>query len=179
MEPAPVAKPPQKPLPSSAIHPTPPLSFSVDDADLDDCLDDNEFTAEEQEEAVTAVAMAAYRPPPTPEAAKNLSKVANAVASCSALSFFSISMILANKVRVSAPSEEQLYCRLMMVVVWFCFADIYLLYCIVASSFTGPFATRYSVTAARIRVLVLMLMLLYDININININIRANTVIPF
>lgn len=40
-----------------------------------------------------------YRPPSQPSSGVKIGAVANGIASCAALSFFSISMILANKVR--------------------------------------------------------------------------------
>ena len=93
---------------SSATAPSdlqPKQLAAAEDTDLEE-LDDNELSDSE-----TPADMALYRTQqqqvqqqqlqgdPMNGGGKKLSEVANAIASCSALSFFSISMILANKVR--------------------------------------------------------------------------------
>lgn len=95
--------PPSSPLaPSPATTPShlqPKQLAAAQDADLEE-LDDNELSDTE-----TPGNMALYRTPQQVQQQANmegsgtkLSEVANAIASCCALSFFSISMILANKV---------------------------------------------------------------------------------
>lgn len=84
--------------PSSSAYP--PLAQAVEDVELDDCLDDNELSDSETLDKESSMG-SVYRNGDnnTQGGVKKMSEVANAVSSCLALSFFSISMILANKVR--------------------------------------------------------------------------------
>lgn len=80
-------------LQTSSAAPTPAPHNPVEDIELDDGLDDHELS--EGEEQVEKNMGSAHRS----DGAVQMGVVANAIASCCALSFFSISMILANKVR--------------------------------------------------------------------------------
>lgn len=73
--------------------------LATEDADLDH-LDDNDLTSDEEnsmalrnQQQMGSINTSSSQP-------GKLGEVANAIASCSALSFFSISMILANKVSI-------------------------------------------------------------------------------
>lgn len=86
---------PPKPQPSPA-PPTPAFHNPVEDVDLDDGLDDHELSGGE-EQLVGKKMGSTYRSDGA--GSVKMGAVANAISSCAALSFFSISMILANKVR--------------------------------------------------------------------------------
>lgn len=106
-------------IPSSASTATPAFQHLVEDIELDDGLDDHELSDSEQ----LTKNMGGYRNDDSSSTAgtsgvKKMGEVANAISSCTALSFFSISMILANKVRVrwfgwyvSAEKEGESGCR--------------------------------------------------------------------
>lgn len=98
-----------KPPLSSAATSVPPAvahrAAAVEDVDLDDGLDDNELSDGSSSETAAVVGErimgSVYRKGDHDEQGggkKKMSEVANAISSCMALSFFSISMILANKV---------------------------------------------------------------------------------
>lgn len=92
-----------------SVPPVPPAAHraaAVEDVDLDDGLDDNELSDGGSETGAAAVGAkkntmgSVYRKGDDDDegGGKKMSEVANAISSCTALSFFSISMILANKV---------------------------------------------------------------------------------
>lgn len=91
---------PSKPAPLSPAA-TPAFQRPVEDIELDDGLDDHELSDSEQQQQIEKKQNMGYR---NEDAAasnvKKMGEVANAISSCLALSFFSISMILANKVCV-------------------------------------------------------------------------------
>lgn len=96
-------------LPSSASPATPPFHhLPVEDIELDDGLDDHELSDNNSDNSELPANKrnmgSLYRKDDNASGdggggAKKMSEVANAISSCLALSFFSISMILANKVR--------------------------------------------------------------------------------
>lgn len=95
-------------LPSSAPASTPAFHHPVEDIELDDGLDDHELSDSEQLDNKNTTMGSAYRSEDSSGAngVKKMGEVANAISSCLALSFFSISMILANKVRGSAGGQR-------------------------------------------------------------------------
>lgn len=86
---------------------SPPFQRPVEDVELDDGLDDHALSGDSGSELPASAAEknmgSLYRKDDDNSSGgggtKKMSEVANAVSSCLALSFFSISMILANKVR--------------------------------------------------------------------------------
>lgn len=102
------------PTPSSATA-TSAFQHPVEDIELDDGLDDHELSDSEQQQLETRNMGSRYRNEDTssgPSGVKKMGEVANAISSCVALSFFSISMILANKVRVCTLFCSQKSCVL-------------------------------------------------------------------
>lgn len=103
--------------PSSATA-TPVFQRPVEDIELDDHLDDHELSddsSSEQQQLETRNMGSRYRNEDSssgPSGVKKMGEVANAISSCVALSFFSISMILANKVRVCTLFCSQKSCVL-------------------------------------------------------------------
>lgn len=90
--------PPLAPSPATAQSDLQPKQLAAaEDTDLEE-LDDNELS--DSDMALYRTQQQVQQQQQTMDGGgKKLSEVANAIASCSALSFFSISMILANKVR--------------------------------------------------------------------------------
>lgn len=92
---------------SSGPPATPPFHRPVEDIELDDGLDDHELSGGSESEfpasssAVEKNMGSMYKQGDNASGGgtKKMGEVANAISSCLALSFFSISMILANKVR--------------------------------------------------------------------------------
>lgn len=89
---------PSKPPPSSAAATPASQHPAVEDIELDDGLDDHELSDSERQ--LDQHKNMGYRNEDSGGAGgvKKMGEVANAISSCAALSFFSISMILANKV---------------------------------------------------------------------------------
>lgn len=105
---------------SSGLPANPPFHRAVEDIELDDGLDDHELSGDSESELPASPAAeknmgsALYRKDgdnsSSSSSTKKMSEVANAISSCMALSFFSVSMILANKVGV-APSVRSFSLR--------------------------------------------------------------------
>ncbi|CAM9669631.1 unnamed protein product [Scytosiphon promiscuus] len=96
-------------LDSSPPSTSSPFPRAVEDVELDDCLDDNELS--ENENLDEGRMGSVYRNGDNSSSqggVKKMSEVANAISSCLALSFFSISMILANKY-LAASFEAKLH----------------------------------------------------------------------
>lgn len=95
---------------------TPTLPRAVEDIELDDGLDDNELSEGETTIDNGSSMGSIYRNGDNNSSsaggAKKMSEVANAISSCLALSFFSISMILANKVRTRLTAVGLMDCGL-------------------------------------------------------------------
>ena len=91
------------PTPASSSAPaTPAFQRPVEDIELDDGLDDHELSDSDQQIEKQNMGSRYRNEDSSAGGVKKMGEVANAISSCVALSFFSISMILANKVRAAA-----------------------------------------------------------------------------